>query len=115
MHEAGVGRHVVASRDILPGEVLFTEAPLVSCQLDDHVEAVCEVTIITVIISVIIMIIRRSASATPRRPSPAPPAAMSTSAAWRAGPTRCRPSTSRSSLSSLDISYISYFTRYLSC
>ena len=52
-----MGRHVVASRDILPGEVLFTEAPLVSCQLDDHVEAVCEVTIITVIISVIIMII----------------------------------------------------------
>ena len=52
-----MGRHVVASRDILPGEVLFTEAPLVSCQLDDHVEAVCEVTVITVIISVIIMII----------------------------------------------------------
>ena len=52
-----MGRHVVASRDILPGEVLFTEAPLVSCQLDDHVEAVCEVTIITAIISVIIMII----------------------------------------------------------
>ena len=51
-----MGRHVVASRDILPGEVLFTEAPLVSCQLDDHVEAVCEVTIITVIISVIIII-----------------------------------------------------------
>ena len=52
-----MGRHVVASRDILPGEVLFTEAPLVSCQLDDHVEAVCEVTVITVIISVIIMIL----------------------------------------------------------
>ena len=56
VHEAGVGRHVVASRDILPGEVLFTEAPLVSCQLDDHVEAVCEVTVIIVIISVIIII-----------------------------------------------------------
>ena len=52
-----MGRHVVASRDILPGEVLFTEAPLVSCQLDDHVEAVCEVTIITVIITVIISVI----------------------------------------------------------
>ena len=52
-----MGRHVVASRDILPGEVLFTEAPLVSCQLDDHVEAVCEVTIITVIITVIIGVI----------------------------------------------------------
>ena len=52
-----MGRHVVASRDILPGEVLFTEAPLVSCQLDDHVEAVCEVTVITVIISVITVII----------------------------------------------------------
>ena len=51
-----MGRHVVASRDILPGEVLFTEAPLVSCQLDDHVEAVCEVTVIIVIISVIIII-----------------------------------------------------------
>ena len=42
-HEVGVGRHVVAARDILPGEVIFTESPLVSCFLDEHVESVCEV------------------------------------------------------------------------
>ena len=41
--DPGVGRHVVATRDILPGEVLFMESPLVSCLLDDHVESVCEV------------------------------------------------------------------------
>ena len=42
-YEPGVGRHVVAARDILPGEVLFTENPIVSCMLDDHVESICEV------------------------------------------------------------------------
>ena len=42
-HEAGVGRHVVAARDILPGEVIFTESPVVSCIMDEHVESVCEV------------------------------------------------------------------------
>ena len=40
--DPSVGRHVVATRDILPGEILFTETPIVSCFLDDHVESICE-------------------------------------------------------------------------
>ena len=40
-YEAGVGRHVVASRDVQPGEVLFVETPLVSTIMDEHVESIC--------------------------------------------------------------------------
>ena len=41
-YEASVGRHVVAARDIMPGEVLFLESPAVSCMMDDHVESICQ-------------------------------------------------------------------------
>ena len=41
-YEATVGRHVVAARDIMPGEVLFLEFPTVSCMMDDHVESICQ-------------------------------------------------------------------------
>ena len=40
-YEPSVGRHVVAARDVMPGEVLFMESPLVSCLMDDHVESIC--------------------------------------------------------------------------
>ena len=40
-HEPGVGRHVVADRDIQAGEVLFIESPIVSTIMDDHVESIC--------------------------------------------------------------------------
>jgi len=40
-HEPGVGRHVVADRDIHPGEVLFIESPIVSTIMDEHVESIC--------------------------------------------------------------------------
>ena len=39
--EPNVGRHVVAERDILPGEVIFIESPLVSTIMDEHVESIC--------------------------------------------------------------------------
>jgi hypothetical protein len=40
-HEPNVGRHVVADRDISPGEVLFIESPIVSTIMDEHVESIC--------------------------------------------------------------------------
>ena len=40
MHEPGVGRFVVATRDVQPGEVIFTESPLVSTTCDEHVESI---------------------------------------------------------------------------
>jgi len=36
-----VGRHVVAARDILPGEVIFVERPIVSTVCDEHYENIC--------------------------------------------------------------------------
>ena len=40
MHEPGVGRFVVATRDVQPGEVIFTESPIVSTTCDEHVESI---------------------------------------------------------------------------
>ena len=40
MHEPGVGRCVVATRDVQPGEVIFTESPIVSTTCDEHVESI---------------------------------------------------------------------------
>jgi hypothetical protein len=42
-HEQHVGRHVVAARDISPGEILFLESPLVSTLCDEHFESICVV------------------------------------------------------------------------
>ena len=42
-HEQGVGRHVVATRDVAPGEILFLESPLVSTLCDEHFESICVV------------------------------------------------------------------------
>jgi len=42
-HESGVGRHVVATRDIAPGEILFLESPIVSTLCDEHFESICAV------------------------------------------------------------------------
>jgi hypothetical protein len=42
-HESGVGRHVVASRDIAPGEIMFMESPIVSTLCDEHFESICVV------------------------------------------------------------------------
>lgn len=42
-HESGVGRHVVATRDIAPGEILFLESPIVSTLCDEHFESICVV------------------------------------------------------------------------
>jgi len=41
VHEPGVGRFVVATRDVQPGEVIFTESPIVSTVCDEHVESIC--------------------------------------------------------------------------
>jgi hypothetical protein len=41
MQEPGIGRFVVATRDVQPGEVIFTESPIVSTTCDDHVESIC--------------------------------------------------------------------------
>ena len=40
-YEPNVGRHVVAARDVMPGEVIFMESPIVSCLIDEHVESIC--------------------------------------------------------------------------
>ena len=40
-YDAGVGRHVVATRDISPGEVIFVERPIVSTICDEHYENIC--------------------------------------------------------------------------
>ena len=40
VHEPGVGRFVVATRDVQPGEVIFTESPIVSTVCDEHVESI---------------------------------------------------------------------------
>ena len=40
-HEPGVGRFVVAARDVQPGEVIFTESPIISTTCDEHVENIC--------------------------------------------------------------------------
>jgi hypothetical protein len=40
-YEHGVGRHVVATRAVAPGEVLFLESPLVSTLCDEHFESIC--------------------------------------------------------------------------
>ena len=36
-----VGRHVMASRDIAAGEVIFVERPIVSSVFDEHYESIC--------------------------------------------------------------------------
>jgi len=41
--DSTVGRHVVADRDIAPGEVVFLESPIVSTVCDDHFESICAV------------------------------------------------------------------------
>ena len=40
-HDPAYGRHVYAERDVLPGEVIFTESPIVSTTCDEHVEDIC--------------------------------------------------------------------------